>query len=115
MVAGAGLFAMGLFGLGRVQSFAPALALLWLVGLAAISQLATANTLTQALAPDQLRGRAVSMHMFAMAGLQPFGALLAGQLAHRWGVSQTLTINAGILCAFIVAVLLLRPPVARLE
>jgi MFS family permease len=115
MVTGAGLFAVGLFGLGNVSSVWPAMSLLVLVGFAAISQLATANTLTQALAPDHLRGRAVSMHMFAMAGLQPFGALFAGQVAQRWSVPNALTLNAEIVGVFVVGVLLLRPAIARLE
>lgn len=115
LIAGSGLFAIGLFGLAHVDHLVPAMALLALVGLAAISQLATANTLTQALAPDHLRGRAVSIHMFAMAGLQPFGALLAGQVAQRWGVPATLVANAVVMAVFTLGVLLFRPAVARLE
>jgi predicted MFS family arabinose efflux permease len=115
MFTGALVFAVALFGLTLTRNFAAALALLFVVGLAAISQLTTANTLTQSLAPDRLQGRAVSVHMFAMAGLQPIGAYLAGSVAQRWGVGATLRIDAAILALYALLLLATRPEVARLE
>jgi MFS family permease len=41
---------------------------------------ATANALVQLGTPDHLRGRLVSLYLFAFVGLAPFGALLAGWL-----------------------------------
>jgi predicted MFS family arabinose efflux permease len=115
MYFGAFLFALALFALGRTNALFAALPLLFLVGLAAISELATANTLTQSLAPDHLRGRAVSVHMFAMAGLQPLGSYLAGALAERTDITTTLTLGASVLLVFTAGLLLLRPEVWRLE
>jgi MFS family permease len=114
LMAGALVYAGALLVAAHVVYFALAVALCILAGMAAISQLATANALTQSLAPEGLRGRAVSMHMFAMAGLQPFGAMLAGTLAQSLGVSAALSLGAGIFLAFTLTVWFLRPEVSRL-
>ena len=39
-----------------------------------------ANTILQLGAPDHLRGRVVSLYLWAFAGLAPIGGLLAGWL-----------------------------------
>lgn len=114
MIAGANLFAVALLALSRTTQVASALALFALIGLAAIAQLATANTLTQSLAPEALRGRAVSAHMFAMGGLQPLGAFIAGWAAQRWGVPRAIFFGAGVFWVYIWALMLRRPEVARL-
>jgi MFS family permease len=41
---------------------------------------ASANALVQLGTPDHLRGRLISLYLFAFVGLAPFGALLAGWL-----------------------------------
>lgn len=115
MFVGANLFAAGVFGLSWAAQLWLALILFLLVGMAAIAQLATANTLTQSLAPEALRGRAVAMHMFALGGLQPFGAFLAGGIAQRLGVQHTLLLGAAIFAIYVWALLVLRPATARLE
>lgn len=115
MVYGAGAFGLALIVLSAVQSVAAAMAALALVGLASVSQLATANTLTQTLAPEALRGRAIATHMFALGGLQPLGAFLAGVVAQRWGVAVALAGGGTCLLVICVLVVLLRPDLARLE
>jgi MFS family permease len=115
MITGAGTFAVGLFGLSQARNLWLAAAMFMVIGLSAISQLATANTLTQSLAPERLRGRAVSTHMFAMAGLQPVGAFLAGNVAQHWGVPRMLMLGASVLALFALGMLLMRPEVAKLE
>jgi MFS family permease len=111
MLIGANIFAIALVCLSRVHNMPSALILFFLIGLAAICQLATANTLTQSLAPESLRGRAVSTHMFAMAGLQPFGAILAGAVAERWGVPNALLLGAGVFWLYTVVTMVKRPDV----
>ncbi|MEP6757294.1 MAG: MFS transporter, partial [Chthonomonadales bacterium] len=115
MVSGAVFFALALIGISRTTSVWLAIALFFIVGLAAIAQLATANTLTQSLAPDHLRGRAVSAHMFAMAGLQPIGSYIAGFSAKHWGVANSLAIGGLVFLVYTLGVLVLRPRVASLE
>ncbi len=115
MVYGAGAFGLSLIVLSTVQSVAAAMVALAMVGLASVSQLATANTLTQTLAPEALRGRAVATHMFALGGLQPLGAFLAGIVAQSWGVPVALAGGGACLLLICVLVVLLRPDLARLE
>ncbi|HXG23009.1 MAG TPA: MFS transporter, partial [Chthonomonadales bacterium] len=115
MFVGANLFAMGVFGLAWATQLWMALLLFLLIGMAAIAQLATANTLTQSLAPEALRGRAVAMHMFALGGLQPFGAFLAGGIAQQLGIQHTLLMGAAIFGIYVWALFALRPAIARLE
>jgi predicted MFS family arabinose efflux permease len=112
--AGAAAFSAALAALGTTRTFSAAVVVLFFIGLSAVSQLATANTLTQTLAPDGLRGRAVSLHMMAMGGLQPFGAALAGAVAHRFGVGASLLQGAVALGVGALTVLVARRDVARL-
>jgi MFS family permease len=114
MLVGANIFAIALICLSRVHNIPSALILFFLIGLSAICQLATANTLTQSLAPENLRGRAVSTHMFAMAGLQPFGAILAGAVAERWGVENALLLGAGVFWVYTIATMIKRPEVVTI-
>ena len=114
MIAGANLFAIALLLLSRTTHIMPALILFTLIGLAAICQLATANSLTQSLAPEALRGRAVSAHMFAMGGLQPIGSLIAGWVGERWSVSSALVFGAGIFWVYTWLLVLRRPEITRL-
>jgi MFS family permease len=55
--------------------------LLAVIGAATIMQFNTTNTLFQLLSPPQLRGRVLSMHIWALSGLAPIGALFFGWLA----------------------------------
>jgi MFS family permease len=115
LFAGANLFAASLFGLACSTQLRFALILFLLIGMAAIAQLATANTLTQSLAPEVLRGRAVAMHMFALGGLQPFGAMLAGGIAQRLGIQSTILLGAAIFTLYLWTLMVLRPMIARLQ
>jgi MFS family permease len=39
----------------------------------------------QTLVPEEMRGRTMSYYTVAFVGMAPFGSLLAGALAHRFG------------------------------
>lgn len=51
------------------------------MGAATILQFNTTNALFQLLSPERLRGRVLSMHIWALNGLSPFGVLFFGWLA----------------------------------
>ena len=55
------------------------------VGFSMMLQLASTNTLIQAMAPDHFRGRVMSMYSMMFMGMSPIGALLAGVFAHSLG------------------------------
>jgi len=60
-------------------------------------QMAGSNTLLQTIVEDQKRGRVMSFYAMAFAGMSPFGSLLAGVLAQKFGAPVTV-IASGILC-----------------
>lgn len=56
------------------------------VGFAMVLNNATTNTILQLVAPDELRGRVMSVYTLIFTGLSPFGSLLAGAVADAFGV-----------------------------
>jgi MFS family permease len=86
IVAAALVTAAGLLGLSVVRHFWVAAAALAVMGFAQIFFMASCNTTVQVTAPDHLRGRVMSLYAMVFVGVHPFGALLAGGLAEKWGV-----------------------------
>lgn len=71
--------------------------LLMPVGFCMMSEMASSNTLIQALIPDAMRGRVMSVYAMMFMGMAPVGALLAGTLAARLGAPATVA-GGGLLC-----------------
>ncbi len=67
------------------------------VGFFMMVQMASSNTLIQAMVPDQLRGRVMSVYSMMFMGMAPFGALSAGAVAHHVGAPWTVALG-GIAC-----------------
>lgn len=84
-----------LFSLSRI--FWLSTCLLVPVGYFMIVQMASINTLIQSLIPDKLRGRVMSVYSMMFLGMAPFGALLAGTLAHHLGAPVTVMLG-GFVC-----------------
>ena len=94
--------ASALFGIGLVcfslsASIWPSMFFMLLAGLGLIVQIASCNTVLQAMVDDDVRGRVMSFYIMAFIGVIPFGSLLAGGLAHIIGAANTLLIN-GTFC-----------------
>ena len=68
-------------------------ALLVPVGFAMMMQMASSNTLIQAMVPDRLRGRAMAVYSMMFMGMAPMGALLSGWSADHLGAQWTLAIG----------------------
>ncbi len=77
-------FGVSLIAFAISRHFWLSVALLIPVGFAQIVQTAASNTLIQAMVPDALRGRVMSVYSMMFMGMAPFGALLAGLLAGRF-------------------------------
>jgi MFS family permease len=77
--------------LGVVTELAPRLILAMLisavVGFGMTSTMAMANTVVQSTAPDELRGRVMSVYIMISTGVAPLGALLAGAVANATDTS----------------------------
>jgi MFS family permease len=101
-----------LFSLSR--SFWLSAALLVPAGFSMMIEMASSNTLIQAMVPDALRGRVMAVYSMMFMGMAPIGALLAGLLANRLGAPHTVALG-GAVCMVGAAVFGLRLPVLRDE
>jgi MFS family permease len=102
LFVGLGVFIVALFLLSFAHTLTVAVMLLVFVGWGLITFFITANTTLQRRAPDELRGRVMSIYSFAFAGLFPFGSLLAGWVASQFGVADAFRLNAAMLVCFAV-------------
>jgi MFS family permease len=84
-VGGAVGFSLAMLALAPVDNVPLALALLFGLGVSFSLFTSSASALVQLAAPDHLRGRVVSLFLFAFAGLAPIGGLVAGFLAEQGG------------------------------
>ncbi|HET9529762.1 MAG TPA: MFS transporter [Blastocatellia bacterium] len=67
------------------------------VGFTLMLQMAASNTLLQSMVDDRLRGRVMSFYSMSLMGMSPFGSLLAGALAARFGAPAAVAAG-GALC-----------------
>jgi MFS family permease len=112
IAAGATIFGGGLIGVGLARNFVLALVALAFAGIGMIVQLATSNTVLQTIVDEDKRGRVMSLYTMAVMGMAPFGSLLGGAIAHRFGVQMTMFCG-GILCLAGGLVFATRIPVLR--
>ena len=85
--ASAVVMSLGAIVLGLVHVFAIALGVLFVVGAAVLSFAGSSNVMLQTLAPDEMRGRAISVFSMIMLGVVPAGSLVLGSLATGIGLS----------------------------
>jgi predicted MFS family arabinose efflux permease len=85
--------------LSAVRAFWLAAVLLFLTGLFGLVLVASCNTAMQLSAPDELRGRVMSLYTLVWGGVFPIGAFLVGAVSEKWGVGTSLLVNgtAGLL------------------
>ena len=78
------------------RSFPLSILLLLPVGFCMLIQMASSNTLIQTMVPDVLRGRVMAVYSMMFMGMAPFGALLAGAIAHRLGAPSTVALGGAV-------------------
>ena len=107
---------LGSFGLGVTlillaasRRFYLSLLIMLALGFSFLRHMASTNTLIQSLIPDEFRGRIMSLYTMTVVGLGPFGSLLTGVVAQRFGPPVTVAAG-GVFC--LLSTLLFR---ARLE
>jgi len=91
------MFGTGLILFGLSRFLALSLFLMLIVGFGMMQGLAASNTVIQTLVPEDKRGRVMSYYTMAFLGMTPFGSLLAGTLAHRFGAPHAVMIT-GTFC-----------------
>lgn len=103
-------YTITLFGVsGIVLGFAPntavAFGAMLFVGFFWLLTLSTLNASAQLMAPEWIRGRAMSLYTLAFAGILPLGSILSGIVADQFGTSWTL----GIFCSGALIIGLISP------
>lgn len=91
------VFGAGLIALGLSPHLWLSLAVMPVIGLGFMVQMASTNTMLQSIVDDDKRGRVMSFYSMAFMGMVPVGSLLAGLFAHHFGAPMTV-ISAGICC-----------------
>ena len=94
-----GIFGVSLILFAFSRWFWLAAGMLIPVGLAMMTQMGSSNTLIQAMTPDSLRGRVMSVYSMMFMGMAPVGALLAGFMAQRFGAPFTVAAGGVIAVA----------------
>jgi len=84
------------------------------VGFCMMLQMSSSNTLIQAMVPDHLRGRVMSVYSMMFMGMGPIGALTAGAIADRMG-APVAVITGAFVCVGGAAIFGLRLPSIRGE
>jgi len=83
--------------LGLATELAPrlivAMSISAIVGFGMTSTMAMANTVVQSTAPDELRGRVMSVYIMVSTGVAPLGALLAGAVANAANTSASILLG----------------------
>jgi MFS family permease len=87
------MFGSGLILFGLSRHLVLSLFLMLIVGFGMMQGLAASNTIIQTLVPEDKRGRVMSYYTMAFVGMAPFGSLLAGALAHKFGAPHAVMIT----------------------
>jgi len=74
-------------------------ALLFLTNVALMIVFSTVTSLVQLIAPNEMRGRVMSIYMLAFRGGMPLGSLASGYLASVFSAPAVLVVNGGVLMA----------------
>ena len=90
-------FGAGLIAFAFSRNVWVSVPLLLLSGAGFMTQMASSNTVVQTIVDDDKRGRVMSFFMMAFLGTAPFGSLLAGSMAERFGAPRTLAFG-GVCC-----------------
>lgn len=94
------LFGVALILFSQSHWLVTSIAFVFLVGLASMAYSSLNQTFLQSLAADEMRGRVMAIFTLSTFGLQPIGALQAGAVGQRFGVSTPLFVG-GIICILV--------------
>jgi MFS family permease len=89
------LMAVGLLALSLTHTRLSAYLILAVLGFCGVAHFNITNTMFQLLSPQALRGRVLSMHVWALSGLGPFGTMFFGWLARQTSLATSMQACAG--------------------
>jgi predicted MFS family arabinose efflux permease len=99
--------------LGSFQILPISLITLVILGWSLMSVVNISNALIQTHVPDDLRGRVMSIYIFAFMGTYPLGALLVGWLADLYGSPMTIIICAVVISLVFGIINLIHPSIRK--
>jgi MFS family permease len=112
---------LGTLGLGLlsvaisfVRDLRLALPLIVLIGFCQTSITSLTNTLIQTLAPEHVRGRALSVYMLAFNGMFPLGSFAGGAIAQKYGAPAATLVGGCAVLVSLAAVSIFAPQVRKL-
>lgn len=86
----AGVFGLGLMAFSLSRNLGLSMFILVFCGCGMMLNLSASNSIIQTLVEEDKRGRVMSLHTAAFLGMAPFGNLLSGIMAQRWGAPHTI-------------------------
>jgi MFS family permease len=92
----AGVFGLGLIGFGLSRVFWLSMLMALIAGMGMMQGMAASNTVIQTLVSEDKRGRVMSYYTMAFVGMAPFGSLLAGTMASKFGAPRTVAANGAV-------------------
>ncbi len=87
---------VSLITLAFVQNNYQAYSCFFFIGLFGSGQMVGTNTALQYFAPQELRGRVISVHAWTLAGMSPIGALLFGWICEHFGLSTAFLLGGSV-------------------
>jgi len=112
MLLGLGLASAGLIVFGLSTWVPLSCIALAILGGSQVAYYATTNTLIQVLVAPRLRGRVLSLYILTSLGVIPFGNLVAGAIAERFGAALAL-VGGGSATLIILALVAIAFPALR--
>ncbi len=113
---------LGIAAFAVSRNFTLSIIFLYITGFCMMIQIASSNTIIQTIVDEDKRGRVMGLFAMFFLGMVPFGSLLAGSIAGKIGVQNTLLLGA--VCCIIGAMVfalklpmlvgILRPVFARI-
>ncbi len=83
-----------------------------LIGVSFLAAVSSINTALQSSVPNAIRGRIMSLFVWAFLGLQPFGSILFGSVAHVLSAPTAVALGSGV-CLIAALLLFFRPQLLR--
>jgi MFS family permease len=114
LILGTGGIGVLSIALSLVRDVRLALPIIALVGFCQTSITSLMNTLIQTIAPEHIRGRALSVYMLAFNGMFPLGCLLGGAIAQKFGAPAATLVGGCAVLVSLGAVSVFAPSVRRL-
>lgn len=114
LIAGGILLGLCLLLFGMFKPLPVVLFFLFLLGVGNMATMVLNNTLIQVHTDASFRGRVMSVYMMSW-GLTPLGTLPAGAIADKVGVPLVVGVQGALVVAFMVAMMLIRPELKRLN